>query len=171
VVEVDLPMDSLERFQTRAGELWPEGVVYRVRTTHGDDFLVDADASRVVLENDLGSFAPYLSECASLAPVADPSGDWRIELTNGTVLIGPLADSSIGFVLPHGPETITVPLEVFVSMERQEWAEPAALSWTSASAPVAEQPQAAEPPSPAPRRALSDTWFENDRYEEYKAAH
>jgi hypothetical protein len=118
---VDVPVDPLLRLQTQGGEVWPQGLVYRVRTSHGDDFLVDPDASRLVIENEMGSFAPFLSECVSAAPVEDPTGDWRVELITGTVLIGPISDSAITFSLPMGPEEASVPLEKLVSLERQDW--------------------------------------------------
>ena len=118
---VDVPVEQLLRLQTQGGELWPQGVVYRVRTSHGDDFLVDPEASRLVMDNAMGTFAPFLSECASAAPIDDPTGDWRIELITGTVLIGPLVDEAITFQLGLGPDEATVPLDKLVSLERQDW--------------------------------------------------
>jgi hypothetical protein len=120
-VSVDVPVDQLLRLQTQGGEIWPEGVVYRVRTSHGDDFLVDPEASRLVLENEMGRFAPFLSECLSASPLEDPTGDWRVELLNGTVLIGPIVDEGLAFELGLGPGEARVPLEVLVSLERQDW--------------------------------------------------
>ncbi len=120
-VKVDLPVGDLERVQTQGDELWPEGLVYRVRTTHGDDFLVDAEASRVVMENDLGVFSPFLSECRSVRPIEDPDGEWRIELDSGTVLIGNLADDELTLALPLGPDQVVVPLAILDSMEQQSW--------------------------------------------------
>ncbi len=120
-VKVDLPVGDLERVQTQGDELWPEGLVYRVRTTHGDDFLVDAEASRVVMENDLGTFSPFLSECRSVRPIDDPDGEWRIELESGTVLIGNLADDELTLALPLGPDQVVVPLAILDSMEQQSW--------------------------------------------------
>jgi hypothetical protein len=118
---VDVPVSKLLRLQTQGGEVWPQGVVYRVRSSHGDDFLVDPEASRLVLENEMGTFAPFLSECISATPLEDPEGDWRIELTSGTVLVGPLADDAVTFQLAMGPSEATVPLDKLVSLERQDW--------------------------------------------------
>ena len=120
-VRVDLPGGDLQRLQTQGGEMWPDAAVYRVRTAQGDDFLVDAAASQIVLENDLGRFAPYLSECRSARPVGAPDGDWRIELETGTVLLGQLVDDELNLALPLGPSEVTLPLASLVSMEQQDW--------------------------------------------------
>lgn len=179
IVDVDLPMDDLMRIQTQGAELWPDGTVYRVRTTHGDDFLVDADVTRVVLENDLGTFAPYLSECAHIAPVAGVDGDWRIELLTGTVLLGPLQDGEIEFALPHGPDRVVVPLDRFVSMERQYWSAPA-ISVTPADQGWDQPAEAVEvdklEQGPTPRAATTvggqgGRWFDNSSLSSEKARH
>lgn len=120
-VVVDLPVNDLQRVQTQGDEEWPREKVYRVRTTHGDDFLVDAERSRIVIENALGMFSPHLSECRSVTPIDDPAGEWRIELETGTVLIGSLADDELTLALPLGPEEVTVPLAILDSMEQQSW--------------------------------------------------
>jgi len=160
-VGVDVPADKLLRLQTQNGELWPEGLVYRVRTAHGDDFLVDPEASKLVIENEMGVFEPYLSECASAAPLEDPEGDWRIELETGTVLIGPLVHESITFQLPLGPERATVPLELLVSLDRQDWGGaisiPDRLTSYLYDPAEAEMPAAAMPVQAAPRPAAHRT--------------
>jgi len=120
-VRVDLPGGDLQRMQTQGGEIWPDAAVYRVRTAQGDDFLVDAAASQIVLQNDLGRFAPYLSECRSARPVGAPDGDWRVELETGTVLLGELVDDELTLALPLGPSEVTLPLASLVSMEQQDW--------------------------------------------------
>lgn len=120
-VKIDLPADQLTRLQTQGGEVWPHGAVYRVRTIHGDDFLVDARESRFTLVNQLGSFTPALADCRSVRPVDDPEGDWRIELATGTILIGELDGSQLTLAMTLGPETVTVPLASFDSMEQQTW--------------------------------------------------
>ena len=121
-VRLDLPADQLMRLQTQGGEVWPRGAVYRVRTIHGDDFLVDARDSRFTLQNDLGEFSPTLADCISVRPIDDPEGDWRVELGTGTVLIGTLKGNQLTLAMPMGPETVTVPLASFDSMEQQSWA-------------------------------------------------
>ncbi len=120
-VKVDLPAGDLARMQTQGGEVWPDSAVYRVSTSHGDDFLVDADASQLVLTNDLGTFSPYLSECRSARPLGDADGEWRVELETGTVLVGKLADDELTLALPMGPGEVTVPLAILVAMEQQDW--------------------------------------------------
>jgi len=121
-VRLDLPADQLNRLQTQGGEVWPRGAVYRVRTIHGDDFLVDARDSRFTLQNDLGEFSPTLADCISVRPIGDPEGDWRVELGTGTVLIGRLEGNQLTLAMPLGPDTVTVPLASFDSMEQQSWA-------------------------------------------------
>lgn len=123
-VGVDLPMNELSRFQLQGGEAWPDAPVYRMRTSFGDDFLVDPSRTHLVVENQLGSFAPVLSDCKSVAPISDPEGDWRIELRTGTVLIGQLRDDSVTVALPMGPKEITVALENFVSLRLETWRAP-----------------------------------------------
>lgn len=120
-VGVNLPMNELTRFQLQGAARWPSGPVYRMRTTWGDDFLVDPAKTRVQLENQLGSFAPLLTECRSVAPINDPEGDWRIELDTGTVLVGHLKADSVTLALPMGPKEVTVPLKNFVSLHLESW--------------------------------------------------
>lgn len=120
-VPIDLPMNDLSRFQLQGGTRWPGGPVYRMQTSFGDDFLVDPARTHLVLENDLGTFSPLLSECRSVTPVGDPTGPWRIQLQTGTVLLGHLVDDQITVALPIGPEEISVPLQEFVSLHVESW--------------------------------------------------
>ncbi|MCP4810081.1 MAG: hypothetical protein GY913_20260 [Proteobacteria bacterium] len=192
IVPVDVTTDELLRLQMLDGQVWPEGVVYRVRTSHGDDFLIDPELTQIELQNDMGLFAPFLSECISVAPI-EGSDDWRIELATGTVLVGPLADDAITFALPMGPATVDVPLDVLVGLDRQDWGT-ASRDWLStmdyerAAAPVAAEPMvgygagAAENAAwetgmiedeiqrAAPRARLdSGGWFTNDAMRDFKA--
>jgi hypothetical protein len=120
-IKVDLPVDQLQRLQTQGGELWPKGAVYRVRTSTGDDFLVDAEESRIALVNQMGTFTPRLSECRSVYPIDDPTGEWRIELHTGTTLIGNLDKDQLELSMALGPKQVTVPLAVMQSIEQQSW--------------------------------------------------
>jgi len=90
----------------------------------------------------LGEFDPFLSECASANPIGNPTGDWRIELHNGTVLIGPLADDAITFALFMGPTEITVPLDAFTGLERQYWG--GQRGWDKSDSTVTSTPQAVD---------------------------
>jgi hypothetical protein len=109
----------------------------------------------------------------SARPLGSPEGDWRVELLNGTVLIGPLQGGEIEFVLPHGPDALTVPLERFVAMERQYWTPPVeqtdavTLGWPGASEPAPAVSPAEVTLPPAPVDAGSDGsgsgWFDNGR--------
>jgi hypothetical protein len=158
-VGVDLPVETLGRFQFEGGTEWPTGTVYRVRTTWGDDFRVDPERTRLVIDSNLGTFEPFLSECVSANPLGDPTGDWRVELSTGTVLVGPLADAEITFALPLGPEEITVPLGDFVSLDRQVW-----------GPPVAYEQDLLSPASPRP----AEGWFDNGslrQQRDYQYAH
>lgn len=122
-VAVDLPMNDLSRFQLQGDARWPAGPVYRMRTRLGDDFLVDPARTQLVVENDFGTFAPLLSECRSVAPIAEPEGLWRIELQTGTVLLGHLQDGQVTVALPMGPAQMSVPLDQFVSLRVERWDE------------------------------------------------
>ena len=153
-VSVNVPVDTLSRFQMQGGTEWPTGSVFRVRTSFGDDFRVDPEHTRLVIDSNLGQFSPFLSECVSASPVGDPSGDWRVELNTGTVLVGPLADDAITFALPMGPDEVTVELADFVALERQYWSPPTA----------AQAPEAAASPRPAFGGGASEDsgyWFSN----------
>jgi len=121
LVTIDLDMNHMGRFQTPGAEDWPDSQVFRVKTTHGDDLLIDPESTRVTLTNSMGTFAPWLSECRSIAPIGDPSGDWRVELASGTVLIGPLQYKTFELAMPMGPEEIEIPIEDVVSLTWQDW--------------------------------------------------
>ena len=121
IASVELPAEELLRVQLQGGADFPVGDVYRVRTLWGDDVVVDPEATTLSIKSSLGTFSPTLSECAEASPIAEPDGDWRIELFNGTVLIGPLSDESLTFGLPRGPDVFTVPLTAFAGLEHQRW--------------------------------------------------
>lgn len=123
-VGVDLPMAELTRFQLQGQVAWPDSPVYRVQTTWGDDFLIDPARTRLQLENQLGSFSPSLAECRSAAPVGDPDGDWRVELTTGTVLVGELKGDALTVSLPMGPKELTLPLAALQSLSLRAWTYP-----------------------------------------------
>ncbi len=116
---VDLPVHDLVRFQMQGGELWPNGEVFRVRTHSGDDFLVDPDASRIRLTNELGTFTPFLSECASIAPGPE---QWTVVLHTGTALTGRVEGDGLRFELDLGPAEVDVPLDAIASMGWERWA-------------------------------------------------
>ena len=105
LVAVDLPMDDLERFQLEQGDRWPAQNSFVVNTSFGDDIIVDSSQTRFTLTNALGTFTPTLAECKSLRPLGKETGNWQVELHNGTILIGPLSER-LSKALPLGPETI-----------------------------------------------------------------
>jgi hypothetical protein len=183
-VPVALPMDDLRRFQLTGGALWPEGAVYRVRTAAGDDLFVDADDTRLVLRNELGTFEPFLSECATAIPVGSPSGPWRVQLVSGTVLVGALAADGVDLALPMGPDAVRVPPDLLASLTRQDWGERVARQSVAAAprashdAPVGREPASTEalsmrmePADPARTRApelAAAPWFDSAAYHDAK---
>lgn len=120
-VAIDLPMNDLSRFQLQGDARWPGGPIYRMKTRFGDDFLVDPARTHLIIENDLGTFSPLLSECKYVGPVDDPQGLWRVQLLTGTVLLGKLQDDKVTVALPMGPSEVSVPLEQFVSLRIESW--------------------------------------------------
>lgn len=118
VVDVDLPMEDVQRLQLRGRTDWPDDGTFRITTTFGDDLFVDAAETRLPLETDLGTFAPYLDECASAMPLDGPDGRWRVELRTGTVLVGTVAAEHLELALPLGPDTVEVPLVELRSIQR-----------------------------------------------------
>ena len=120
---IDIPTDKLQAMQLRTSESWPSDGSYRVKTTHGDDFLVDAEKTTITVKSVLGQFGVTLAECLSVGPVGDPTGDWRFTLATGTVIIGKPAEEKLQFALPMGPEHLEVPLASLVSLNRNIWYE------------------------------------------------
>lgn len=169
-VPVNLPMNELTRFQLQGGERWPGGPVYRMRTSWGDDFLVDPSRTHLVLENQLGTFEPLLAECRSVAPVGAPEGDWRIELATGTVLVGHLRDDAVTVALPMGPEEITVPLAHFVSLALETWGPPPAPVATTVDRAYVETRATGAPAARTAPAEDGPAWFESDALQSAKAA-
>ncbi|MBX2797838.1 MAG: hypothetical protein KTR31_09225 [Myxococcales bacterium] len=173
-IDVGLEVDRLQALQLQGSEHWPEDGLYRVRTTWNDDFLVDPKATRVVVSNELGRFDPFLSECRAVGPISDPTGDWRVELVTGTVLIGPLDTEEITFALPMGPDEIVVPLEALAALERGVWTQHGPKEGGGVFSPVEEVMQVPNRrPRPAPSAAKpglssSQGWFDNTELEASK---
>lgn len=152
-VAVDLPMNDLSRFQLQGGTRWPGGPIYRLRTRDGDDFLIDPARTHLVLESVLGTFEPLLSECASVAPIDDPRGTWRVQLKTGTVLLGNLQNGQLTVALPMGPEEISVALDDFVSLRVESWNPRPAPPRYSSSLDVQEREPLSRDYAPEPARA------------------
>lgn len=174
VVPADLPMDQLERFQLQGGDLLPAGIVYRVRTVYGDDFVVDADATWIRIANELGSFTPTLAEIEHLSlelggdAFVEPQLDWHMSLSTGTVLIGELTGTGddpavITLALPLGPDEVSVPIEDIVSVERQDWG--------SYERYRGESLQALGYVDAEPAAASEEAWFDNRIQQDFKAIH
>jgi hypothetical protein len=173
-VDVVVPTDRLQTLQLRGSEQWPDDGLFRVRTTHGDDFLVDPATTLLHLKNDLGAFEITLAECASVAPVGATDGSWRLVLHTGTVLVGAMEEDAVTFALPMGPERVEVPLASLVSLNRSVWSDHAGakVAYGDAAEPTPPHPQAS---APAPSRPVQgglrsdEGWFANDRM--YEAKH
>lgn len=164
---VDLPVQDLVRFQLQGGEIWPDQPVFRVRTTWGDDVLVDPERSTITLVNELGTFEPSLTECAAITP--GPDG-WTVVLHTGTVLRGEIEGDSLQFALELGPETVDVPLDAIVGMTWESWAVPAYAS-TPMATPLDQAGTNAVEPAPArsPEGAGGESgWFRNDGLRDLK---
>ncbi len=193
-VGVKLPMDDLTRFQLQGAERWPQGEVYRMRTSFGDDFLVDPARTHLALDNHLGSFEPLLSECRSIAPLGDPTGEWRVELQTGTVLVGHMRNDVVTVALPMGPESVSVPLAHFVSLRVENWGQPlvpsappyqpdgrddspkdGGVSWSEAAPgrQMTDRGSAEELPEPqqaSPAQAVGARWFDSGALKGMKRA-
>lgn len=157
---VDLPVQTLVRFQLQGGEIWPAQPVFRVRTTWGDDLLVDPERSALTLVNELGTFEPTLAECASVTP--GPDG-WTVVLHTGTTLRGEIDGDHLELALDLGPEAVEVPLDAIVGMTWESWQVPAAAETTEATR------WDAAPVAPAPARGPADgEWFRNDGLRDLK---
>lgn len=180
-IRVDLPMNDLARFQLQGGTRWSNGPLYRLRTAQGDDLLVDPERTHVTVTNRFGTFSPTLAECRSASPVDEASGEWRIELNSGTVLVGELPDAALTVALPMGPESLTIPLAYFSSLEREQWSrstlaahhsfdlptevvEVQAISSRGGGRARPRRDMASAAPAPA-----ADEWFDRTPIEESKA--
>lgn len=189
---IEVPTPQLQALQLRASEAWPAGDSYRVKTTHGDDFLVDPQATTITVKSELGSFGVTLAECTSVGPIGAPTGPWRFVLETGTVLIGAPAEKTLTFALPMGPGTLDVPLASLVSLSRGGWSEGYYAPSPAVSAPmviegsggqpdqalnVPKEPEEAEQAAQAyparqvtarPGLSSAGGWFENSRLEAAK---
>lgn len=177
-VSVDVPTERMQTLQLRASEAWPSLDLFRVRTTWGDDFLIDPQQTRITVNSKLGVFEVTLAECLTVGPVGEPTGDWRFVLDSGTVLIGPAKEAELSFVLPMGPDRIVVPLTALASLERGGWTEGTIQNVESNFARMVAPPEAvdasadagsgvAAPASPVqkvlakPGLSRSAGWFDN----------
>lgn len=166
-VGIDLPVARLERFQLAWGDELPATIVYRVHTVYGDDFLADPEATRIPLTNELGTFAPTLAEIASLEPIGEATGPWRMALTSGTVLVGPLGGETVHFALPMGPQEITVAVADLVQIARQDWG-----GYRADSAPpIVATPGNFDSGGGAQAvEAAAEGWFDNRSQSSFKSA-
>jgi len=120
-VPVSVPIDRLERCQFRAAAVRPQGAVHRVRTTHGDDFLVDPARSRIAFRSDLGRFETTLAEVRDMEPISEDRARWRFHLTSGTVLTGEIEGKALTLALVLGPDSVTIPIDRMASIARETW--------------------------------------------------
>ncbi|MCR4315952.1 MAG: hypothetical protein NUW37_06320 [Planctomycetes bacterium] len=135
-VEVPLPVEKLQRLQFTGSEIWPETRVVRVITTRNDDFLVNAENSRVELDNGMAIFRPTFAEISTMVKVEAPEpaeGEksaestedkdqiWQINLESGMILKGKVNGDRLVFNLNVGPENIEVPVAVLQEIRQEYW--------------------------------------------------
>jgi small nuclear ribonucleoprotein (snRNP)-like protein len=125
-IPINVPIAKVSRLQFRGAQIWPDGPVFRIRTTSGDDFFVDVTRTRIGFENELGCFEPYLSEITHILPRDPAKTSWEIHLSQGMIFNGRIPQKILSLQLEMGPETISLPLVEIERMEYQVLARPAA---------------------------------------------
>ena len=95
-----------------------------------------------------------------VGPVGDPSGPWRVELTSGTILVGPLRQEELHLELPAGPERVDLPLAQLVAIDRTVWATPVPVHAAAVSSAPARTRRG--------KLEEADGWFRNDLLEDAK---
>lgn len=123
-VAIQVPIAKLKRLQFRGEAVWSRDPVFRIVTRHGDDFFVDVTRTRMKLGNEMGNFAPFLSEVARLQPQDAEKKQWRVQLGTGTVFLAALQQEQLDLRLAMGPERLKLPLEAVKQMDRQSLTTP-----------------------------------------------
>lgn len=183
---VDLPLNDLQRFQLQGRNEWASGPVYRLKTAFGDDVLVDPARTTLVVHNQFGTFEPRLSECTRVEPVGATDGEWRVELSSGTILIGNLDNNALTVALPMGPDHVSLPLADVVSLSTDNWQPRVVQSYNEYQHEIVQEHQSVTALSAGPRRARrqgqrsqaapamapsgsDDAWFDRSVLEASKA--
>lgn len=162
---IKVPIDKLARLQFYGEPIYTDEPLFRIRTSHGDDFYVDVTRTRLELTSDLGQFDPYLGEIDRLEPIGADGKRWRIRMESGTVLIGTLAREALDLRLAVGPEQIALPVGAVKQMARQHMMVPGRFS---AGMSIASDVQAEA--SIAPQSAPAKGFYDNSTQRALKRA-
>lgn len=114
---IKIPINKLKRLQFQSEAVWPEQPVFRIVTNQGDDFFVDVTKTQMIFSNEMGSFAPFLSEIMQLEK--KENNVWRIFLDNGSVFLGKLEQDNLNLHLSMGPKQLNIPLTVIKRMNKE----------------------------------------------------
>jgi hypothetical protein len=146
-VTVDVPIDKIKRMRFRGDAEYTDKPLYRVLTRSGDDFFVDASASKIHFKGELGSFSPFLAEIAGLERNKGDDNQWRIRLQNGTTLHAGIQQDGVELSPAMGPGKVKLSWSLVARMEPAHMNAPAA---------VTKSPVAPEYYDNAPQRAMKE---------------
>jgi len=146
-VKIDVPIDKIKRMRFRGEAEYTEKPLYRVLTSSGDDFFVDASASKIHFKGELGEFSPFLEEIASLERGDGDDNEWSIRLKNGTTLHAGIQQDGVELTPAMGPEKVKLSWSLVARMEPAHMNAPAA---------VTKSPVAPEYYDNAPQRAMKE---------------
>lgn len=127
--QIQIPIAKLKRLQFQSQAVWPSDPVFRIITHKGDDFFVDVTKTQMIFANEMGTFAPFLSEVVQLQQNDD---NWRIHLQNGSVFLAKLQQDTLDLHLSMGPPRLAVPLTAIKRMNREVLQRPGSFSRQSA---------------------------------------
>lgn len=142
---VDVPIKKIKRMRFRGDAEYTEKPLYRVLTRSGDDFFVDASASKIHFKGELGSFSPFLEEIAGLERNNGDDNEWSIRLKNGTTLHAGIQQDGVDLSPAMGPDKVKLSWSLVARMEPAHMNAPAAIS---------KSPAAPEYYDNAPQRAM-----------------
>ncbi len=146
-VTIDVPIDKIKRMRFRGDAEYTEKPLYRVLTSSGDDFFVDASASKIHFKGELGEFSPFLEEIAGLERNNGDDNEWQIRLKNGTTLHAGIQQDGVELSPAMGPERVKLSWSLVARMEPAHMNAPAA---------VTKSPVAPEYYDNAPQRAMKE---------------
>jgi hypothetical protein len=116
-VAVDVPIAKVKRLRFKGGPEWSDKPLYRVLTSAGDDFFVDASASRIHFQGELGIFSPFLSEISRLERLGEDADGWGISLKNGSRLHGGVHQDGVELEPTMGPDKVKLDWKLVARME------------------------------------------------------
>ena len=146
-VPIDVPIEKIKRMRFRGDAEYTEKPLYRVVTSSGDDFFVDASVSKIHFKGELGSFSPFLAEIARLERANGDDNEWSIQLKNGTTLHAGIQQDGVELSPAMGPEKVKLSWSLVARMEPAHMNAPAAIT---------KSPAAPEYYDNAPQRAMKE---------------